>query len=133
MKRIVWSYDFIMDRTANDRVIRIPTIVDEFTRECLAIDVARKILSADVLERLSDLFVCRGVPDHIHSDYGGEFTTKRVQEWLERVGVKTITIEPGAPWGNGYVESFNGKLRDDLLAGLPFVHKAGAIQEDSSR
>jgi putative transposase len=76
-------------------------------RECLAIDVARKLTSEDVLERLSDLFVRRGVPDHIRSDNGSEFTAKRVREWLERVGVKTLSIEPGSPWENGYVETFN--------------------------
>jgi len=111
----VWSYDFVMDRTADGRVIRMLTIVDEFTRECLAIDVARKLTSEDVLERLSDLFVRRGVPDHIRSDNGSEFTAKRVREWLERVGVKTLYIEPGSPWENGFVESFNGKLRDECL------------------
>ena len=92
------------------------TIVDEYTRECLAIDVSRKLTSEDVLERLSDLFVLKGVPDHIRSDNGSEFTATRVREWLERVGVKTLYIEPGSPWENGYVESFNGKLRDELLA-----------------
>jgi transposase InsO family protein len=92
------------------------TIVDEFTRECLAIDVAKRLTSEDVLERLSDLFVHRGVPEHIRSDNGSEFTAKCVREWLGRVGVKTLFIEPGSPWENGYVESFNGKLRDELLA-----------------
>jgi putative transposase len=98
------------------RSFRMLTIVDEFTRECLAIDVGRKLTSEDVLERLSDLFVRKGVPDHIRSDNGSEFTAKRVREWLERVGVKTLYIEPGSPWENGYIESFNGKLRDELLA-----------------
>ncbi len=78
--------------------------------------MSRKLTSEDVLERLSDLFVRRGVPDHIRSDNGSEFTAKRVREWLERIGVKTLYIEPGSPWENGYVESFNGKLRDELLA-----------------
>jgi len=82
------------------------TIVDEFTRECLAIDVAKRVTSEDVLERLSDLFVHRGVPEHIRSDNGSEFTAKCVREWLGRVGVKTLFIEPGSPWENGYVESF---------------------------
>jgi transposase InsO family protein len=91
------------------------TIVDEHTRECLAIDVAKRLTSEGVLERLSDLFVRRGVPEHIRSDNGSEFTAKRVREWLGRVGVKTLYIEPGSPWENGYVESFNGKLRDELL------------------
>jgi len=92
------------------------TVVDEFTRECLAIDVARKLRSDDVLERLSWLFVTRGVPEHIRSDNGPEFTSRVVREWLNKVGVKTLFIEPGSPWENGYCESFNGKLRDELLA-----------------
>jgi transposase InsO family protein len=111
----VWSYDFVMDRTADGRAFRMLTIVDEYTRECLAIDVSRKLASEDVLERLSDLFVRKGVPNHIRSNNGAEFTATRVREWLERVGVKTLYIEPGSPWENGYVESFNGKLRDELL------------------
>ena len=111
----VWSYDFVMDRTSEGRAFRMLTIVDEYSRECLAIDVARKLTSEDVLERLSDLFVRRGVPEHIRSDNGSEFTAKRVREWLGRVGVKTLYIAPGSPWENGYVESFNGKLRDELL------------------
>jgi putative transposase len=112
----VWSYDFVMDRTADGRAFRMLTIVDEFTRECLAIDVSRKLTSEDVLGRLSDLFVRKGVPDHIRSDNGSEFTATRVREWLGRVGVKTLSIEPGSPWENGYIESFNGELRDELLA-----------------
>ena len=111
----VWSYDFVMDRTSDGRPIRMLTIVDEHTRECLAIDVAKKLTSEDVLERLSDLFLRRGVPEHIRSDNGSEFTARCVREWLGRVGVKTLYIEPGSPWENGYVESFNGKLRDELL------------------
>jgi len=91
------------------------TIVDEHTRECLSIDVARRLTSEDVLERLSDLFVCRGVPDYIRSDNGPEFTAHRVRDWLACVAVKTLFIEPGSPWENGYIESFNGKLRDELL------------------
>jgi putative transposase len=111
----VWSYDFVVDRTSDRRVFRMLTIVDEHTRECLSIDVARRLTSEDVLERLSDLFVRRGVPDYIRSDKGPEFTATRVREWLARVEVKTLFIEPGSPWENGYVESFNGKLRDELL------------------
>jgi transposase InsO family protein len=111
----VWSYDFVMDRTADGRAFRMLTMVDEYTRECLAIDVSRKLTSEDVLERLSDLFVRKGVPDHIHSDNGSKFTAPRVREWLERLGVKTLYIELGSPLENGYVESFNGKLRDELL------------------
>jgi putative transposase len=112
----VWSYDFVADRTADGRAIRMLTIVDEHTRECLSIDVARRLTSEDVLERLSDLFVRCGVPNYIRSDNGPEFTATRVREWLTRVEVKTLFIEPGSPWENGYIESFNGKLRDELLA-----------------
>ena len=85
------------DRTSDGRSIRMLTIVDEFTRKCLTIDVAKKLTSEDVLERLSDLFVHRGVPDHIRSDNGSEFTSQCVREWLDRVGVKTVFIEPGSP------------------------------------
>lgn len=112
----VWSYDFVADRTSDGRAIRMLTLIDEHTRECLAIDVARSLKSEDVLERLSDLFVRRGVPTYIRSDNGSEFTATKVREWLARVGVKTLFIEPGSPWENGYIESFNGKLRDELLA-----------------
>jgi transposase InsO family protein len=116
----VWAYDFVSDRTHDGRPFRLLTLVDEFTRECLAIDVARRMNSDDVLERLSWLFATRGVPDHIRSDNGPEFTAKVVRDWLKRVGVKTLFIEPGSPWENGYVESFNGKLRDELLNGEIF-------------
>jgi hypothetical protein len=91
------------------------TVLDEYSRECLAIDVARKLTSEDVLERLTDLFIRRGVPDYIRSDNGAEFTAHAVRDWLERVGVRTLYIEPGSPWENGYIESFNGKLQDELL------------------
>ncbi len=111
----VWSYDFVQDRTSDGRAFRMLTLIDEYSRECLAIDVARKLTSEEVLERLSDLFVRRGVPDHIRSDNGPEFTAKKVTEWLERVNVKTLFIEPGSPWENGYNESFNGTLRYELL------------------
>ena len=116
----VWAYDFVAAQTHDGRKLRLLTLVDEFSRECLAIDVARKLNSEDVLERLSWLFVTRGVPDHIRSDNGPEFTAKAVRKWLSKVGVKTLFIEPGSPWENGYVESFNGKLRDELLNGEIF-------------
>ena len=95
-------------------------VVDEFTRECLAVDVGRKLNSDDVLERLAWLMSTRGVPQHIRSDNGSEFTAKTVRDWLDRVGTKTLYIEPGSPWENGYIESFNGKLRDELLNGEIF-------------
>jgi len=102
------------DRTADGRAFRLLNIVDEYTRECLSTDVGRRLTSEDVLYRLTDLFVWRGVPEHIRSDNGSEFTARTVRSWLERVGVKTLYIEPGSPWENGYLESFNGKLRDEL-------------------
>jgi putative transposase len=116
----VWSYDFVQARTRDGRAFRMLNIIDEFTRECLAIDVARRLTGDDVLERLSELFVRRGVPGHIRSDNGPEFTAKAVRGWLDRVGVKTLFIEPGSPWENGYIESFNGKLSDELLQGEVF-------------
>jgi putative transposase len=111
----VWSYDFVMARTADSKAIRILNIIDEYTRECLAIEVKRKITSQDVIDQLFHLFIFRGIPEHIRSDNGPEFTAKAVRKWLERLEVKTLFIEPSSPWENGYVESFNGKLRDELL------------------
>jgi transposase InsO family protein len=111
----VWSYDFMIDRTANGRAFKILNIIDEYTRECLASLIARKIRSQDVIDLLFNLFVFRGIPEHIRSDNGPEFTAKAVRKWLTRLGVKTLFIEPGSPWENGYIESFNGKLRDELL------------------
>ena len=117
----VWSYDFVQDRTAEGRPFRILTLIDEYTRECLSLTVARKLNSQNVLDELSTLFLTRGIPEHIRSDNGPEFTAKAVREWLELVGVKTLFIEPGSPWENGYVESFNGKLRNELLNGEIFT------------
>ena len=111
----VWSYDFVMGRTADGRAFRILTMIDEYTRECLAMLVNRRITSLDVIDQLFQLFILRGVPEHIRSDNGPEFTAKAIRKWLNRVGVKTLFIEPGSPWENGYIESFNGKLRDELL------------------
>ncbi len=111
----VWSYDFMIDRTANGRAFKILNIIDEYTRECLAILIARKIKYQDVIDLLFWLFISRGVPAHIRSGNGPEFTAKAIRSWLNRLGVKTLYIEPGSPWENGYIESFNGKLRDELL------------------
>ena len=116
----VWADDFVMARTHDGRAFRMLTIIDEYTRECLAIDVARRLRSDDVLYRLAALFVDRSPPEHIRSDNGAEFTATAVRDWLARVGVKTLYIEPGSPWENGYNESFNGKLRDELLNGEIF-------------
>ena len=120
-KNHVWSYDFVMARTSNGRPLRMLNIIDEYTRECLCIKVARKITAQDVLEELFDLIVEKGLPDHIRSDNGPEFTAKAVREWLSKIGVKTLFIEPGSPWENGYIESFNGKFRDELLNGEIFT------------
>jgi len=114
-KNHVWSYDFVIDRTSDGRAFRILTIIDEYTRECLAILVKRSINSQDVIDQIFNLFIFRGIPEHIRSDNGSEFTAKAVRGWLNRLGVKTLFIEPGSPWENGYIESFNGKLRDELL------------------
>ena len=111
----VWSYDFVFDRTHDGRPLRMLTMVDEYTRECLTIDVARRYRSEQVLDRLAELFLERGAPTYLRSDNGSEFTATAVREWLEGVGVTTLFIEPGSPWENGYIESFNGKLRDEML------------------
>ncbi len=111
----VWSYDFVMTRTSDSRSFRILTILDEYSRECLAMRVDRHLSSQDVIDQLYELFLLRGVPEHIRSDNGPEFTAKRIRDWLVGLGVKTLFIEPGSPWENGYIESFNGKLRDELL------------------
>ncbi len=111
----VWSYDFLLDHTDDGRKYRILAVVDEYTRESLAIDVARRMNHETVMERLAELFVNRGVPDYIRSDNGSEFTADNIRKWLKRIGVQTLYITPGSPWENGYIESFNGKLRDELL------------------
>jgi len=111
----VWSYDFMIDRTADGRPFKILNIIDEYTRECLAILVARRIKNQDVIDLLFQLFILRRIPKHIRSDNGPEFTAKAVRKWLNRLEVRTLFIERGSPWENGYIESFNGKLRDELL------------------
>ena len=116
----VWSYDFVEDRTHNGRKYRMLNVIDEFTHECLAIRVARRLKAIDVIDVLSDLFILRGVPEHIRSDNGPEFVAKALQEWIGGVGAKTAYIAPGSPWENGYVESFNARLRDELLDGEIF-------------
>ena len=111
----VWSYDFMVERTTDGRAFRVLNIIDEFTRESLCGKVNRKTSSQDVIDELFNLFIFRGIPEYIRSDNGPEFTAKAVRRWLNRLGVKTLFIEPGSPWENGYIESFNGKLRDELL------------------
>ena len=116
----VWSYDFVEDRTHDGRKYRMLNVIDEFTHECLAIRVSRKLKATDVIDVLSDLFILRGVPEHIRSDNGAEFTAKAVQDWMTAVGAKTAYIAPGSPWENGFIESFNARLRDELLDGEIF-------------
>ena len=122
----VWSYDFVEDRTHDGRKYRMLNVIDEFTHECLAIRVERSLKSADVIDVLSDLFILRGVPGHVRSDNGPEFVAKAVQEWIGAVGAKTAYIMPGSPWENGFIESFNARLRDELLDGEIFYSLAEA-------
>jgi transposase InsO family protein len=116
----VWSYDFVEDRTHDGRKYRMLNVVDEFTHESLAIRVRRKLNSTDVIDVLCELFLARGIPGHIRSDNGPEFIAEAVQKWIAAVGAKTAYTAPGSPWENGYVESFNARLRDELLNGEIF-------------
>ena len=113
--RHVWSYDFMRECTHNGQPFRILNVIDEYTRECLATRVARNLTGEDVQACLTELFCQRGVPVHLRSDNGPEFTANQLRRWLNELGAKTLFIEPGSPWENGYVESFNGKMRDELL------------------
>ena len=116
----VWSYDFMREQTHNGRPFRILNVIDEYTRECLATCVARKLTEEDVQEGLTGLFCQQGVPGHRRSDNGPEFTANQRRVWLNELGATTLFIEPGSPWENGYIESFNGKMRDELLNGEIF-------------
>jgi transposase InsO family protein len=108
------------DRTYNGRKYRLLNIIDEYTRECLGIRIGRRMTSEDVQEILTELFCRRGMPEYIRSDNGSEFTANRIKDWLKSLGVQPLYIEPGSPWENGYIESFNSKLRDELLNGESF-------------
>ena len=116
----VWSYDFVRASTHDGRALRLLTLIEEYTRKCLAIRVARRLNSYDLIETLADLMLMHGIPEHIRSDNGPEFIAERLRKWLAAVGAKTLYIEPGSPWENGYCESFNGKLRDECLNGEIF-------------
>ena len=111
----VWAYDFVADRTDDGRPLKMLTVLDEYSRECLAILVARRLQADDVLEALTELFVRHGPPAHIRSDNGPEFTATVVRGWLKQLGVRTLFITPASPWENGYNESFNGTLGEELL------------------
>jgi transposase InsO family protein len=131
----VWSYDFMQDRTFDGRAYRLLNIIDEFTTEALMIRIDRKLDSTDVIDALTDLFILRGPPAFIRSDNGPEFVANAVRAWIAAVGAQTAYIEPGSPWENGYVESFNSRLRDDLLDGEIFytIREARIIVEDWRR
>ncbi|MGA7891512.1 MAG: IS3 family transposase [Candidatus Sulfotelmatobacter sp.] len=116
----VWSYDFVKAMTHDGRALRVLVVIDEYTRECLALRVARRLGSLQVIETLADVMLARGIPEHIRSDNGPEFIAKELRKWLGKVGTRTLYIEPGSPWENGYCESFNGKLRDEFLNGEIF-------------
>ena len=116
----VWTYDFVSAMTHDGRTLRLLVLIDEYTRECLAIRVARRLGSNEVIETLADVMLWRGIPEHIRSDNGPEFVAKELRKWLRQVGTRTLYIEPGSPWENGYCESFNGKLRDECLNGEIF-------------
>ena len=116
----VWSYDFVMDRTHDGRMLKLLVVVDEYSRECLAIEVRRRLTSHGVQEVLGALFLQHGCPTYIRSDNGPEFIAHALREWYGYLEVAPLFIEPGSPWENGYVESFNGKLRDELLNGELF-------------
>ena len=116
----VWSYDFVKAMTHDGRALRILVLIDEYTRECLALRVARRLGSLQVIDTLADVMLVRGIPEHIGSDNGPEFIAEELRKWLGKLGTRTLYIEPGSPWENGYCESFNGKLRDEFLNGEIF-------------
>ena len=122
----VWSYDFLADRTEDGRQLKLLVVIDEFTRECLAIETGRTFTARDVMLTLQYLFALRGAPEHVRSDNGPEFIAKEIQRWLEKASVGTLYIQKASPWENGYVESFNGKLRDELLNRELFLSLAEA-------
>lgn len=111
----VWTWDFIFDRTTNGQSLKWLSIVDEYTRRCITLDVGRSMTSEDVIDRLAELFAMYGVPECIRSDNGPEFIAKAIQQWLMSLEIKTLYVEPGSPWQNGYAESFHSRLRDELL------------------
>lgn len=111
----VWAWDFVFDYTTNGTQLKWLTIVDEFTRECVALNVSRSITADDVIDKLCELFAVRGVPNSVRSDNGPEFIAKAIETWMKQLGISALYIEPGSPWENGYSESFNSKLRDEFL------------------
>ncbi|QEG36034.1 IS2 transposase TnpB [Bythopirellula goksoeyrii] len=122
----VWTWDFIFDRTTSGSALKWLSIVDEYTRECLALKVDRSITSEDVIDTLAELFAMRGVPQHIRSDNGPEFIAQAIRRWTEQLSIETLYIEPGSPWENGYAESFHSRFREELLALEEFESLAAA-------
>jgi putative transposase len=122
----VWCWDFVFDRTTSGSTLKWLSIVDEYTRECLALKVDRSITSEDVIDTLAELFAMHGVPRHIRSDNGPEFIARAIQRWTKQLSIETLYIEPGCPWENGYAESFHSRLRDELLATEVFESLAAA-------
>ena len=116
----VWSYDFVHDRTHDGKTFRVLNIIDEFSKECLATVAKRRLNSQDVILTLADLFIKHGCPTHIRSDNGPEFVAKKLMKWLKQLEVGPLFIQPGSPWENGFCESFNGKMRYELLNGEIF-------------
>lgn len=116
----VWSYDFVSALTHDGRSLRLLTLIDEYTRECLAIRVARRLRSQEVIETLAEVMVVRGIPEYLRSDQGPEFVARELRKWLAKLGTGTLYIEPGSPWEKGDCASFNGKLRDECLQGEIF-------------
>ena len=128
----VWSYDFVSDQTADGRRLKLLVVLDEYTRESLTIEVARRIKAQDVLATLEYLFTLRGAPQYLRSDNGPEFVAEAIQTWLQQSGVGTLYIAPGSPWENAYIESFNSRLRDEFLNSEVFgnLREAQVLVED---
>lgn len=116
----VWSYDFVFDRTTDGRPLKMLTVLDEYTRCCLGIRVGRYLGHRDVIAQLHEAIQQHGVPRYVRSDNGAEFVARKIRRWLEESGIASLTIDPGSPWQNGYIESFHARLRDELLAGVEF-------------
>jgi transposase InsO family protein len=126
----VWSYDFVSGRTHDGRTLRMLTLIDEYTRESLAIGVPRRLGRYEVIEVLAEVMLFRGIPEHIRSDHGPEFVAEELRKWLAKLGTRTLYIEPGSPWENGYCESFNGKLRDEMPEWRDFLFAEGGAGGD---
>lgn len=127
-KNQVWCWDFVFDRTMNGSPLKWLSIVDEYTRECLALKVDRSITSEDVIDTLAELLSMHGVPECIRSDNGPEFVSRSIQEWLKRLKISALYVAPGSPWQNGYAESFHSKLRDEFLSQEEFASLREARQ-----